>query len=37
MWNDNVMFENDFLSERIKKKYVLCISTRDKNIDGLMI
>jgi hypothetical protein len=37
MWNDDVMFENEFLSERIKKNYVLCISARKKNIDRLMI
>jgi hypothetical protein len=36
MWNDGVMFENEFLSEWIKK-IVLCVSTHKKNIDVLMI
>jgi len=36
MWNDDVMFEYEFLSEQ-KKNYVLCISTCKKNIDGLRI
>jgi hypothetical protein len=37
MWNDDVMFENEFLSEQIKKNYVLYVSARKKNIDELMI
>jgi YHS domain-containing protein len=37
MWNDDVMFENEFLSERMKKNYFFCVSAHKKNIDGLMI
>jgi len=37
MWNDDVMFENEILSERIQKNYVLYVSAHKKNIDGLMI
>jgi hypothetical protein len=36
MWNDGVMFENEFLSEWIKKN-MLCVLARKKNIDVLMI